>query len=420
MSKQIVAGLDELIREQVISPEVAEKIRTYYAAKKGNPVNRMLLAFGVIGALLIGVGVILLVAHNWDQLSRTVKTALSFAPLLIGQALCLFSLWKKNDSVPWRESSATFLVLAIGASISLVSQTYHVAGTMPSFFSSWLLLALPVVYLMRSSMASLMFFLGILCLSFCTWDSWSSPVLQMPFIFLVAILPHYILQCKRDPHNSFTLFHHWLVPLTTMNVLIGFLSVIWESYLIAIPGAALLSIFFMIGQLDYFAALKTRYNGYKVIGLLVSLWVLFFYSFGFVWEEFGLLPAMQNGSIPLANMVLIGSLIIAALLFLYNKVRYGKDKLHPIDFWFIPFGVMILLGQGAVLVNLLLLAIGIWCIIEGSKRMNLGNFNLGLLTIMLLVGLRFVEYDASFVVRGVVFITMGICFLCANIYITKG
>jgi uncharacterized membrane protein len=38
--------------------------------------------FSILGAALMGSGIILLLAHNWDQLSRVMRTVISFAPLV--------------------------------------------------------------------------------------------------------------------------------------------------------------------------------------------------------------------------------------------------------------------------------------------------------------------------------------------------
>ncbi len=99
----------------------------------------------VLGALLVSLGIILLVAHNWDDLSRFSKTIFAFIPLLVGQGMCAYTLIKKKNSAAWRECSAVVLFFAIATSISLVSQTYHISGTMSGFLLTWMLLAAPVI-----------------------------------------------------------------------------------------------------------------------------------------------------------------------------------------------------------------------------------------------------------------------------------
>ncbi|MEX1133118.1 MAG: DUF2157 domain-containing protein, partial [Flavobacteriales bacterium] len=69
-------ALPELQREGLLSAEQAARIQKHYATSSEEGGNRMLLLFGILGALLIGLGIILVVAHNWDELSRTLRTVL--------------------------------------------------------------------------------------------------------------------------------------------------------------------------------------------------------------------------------------------------------------------------------------------------------------------------------------------------------
>ena len=123
--------------------------------------NRLFIVFGIFGAILVGLGIILLVAHNWDDLSRTTKSFFAFLPLVVGQILCGFVLIKKTDSVAWRESATAFLFFSVGACISLITQIYNIPGNLSSFLLTWMLLCLPLVYLMRSSITSLLYLTGI-------------------------------------------------------------------------------------------------------------------------------------------------------------------------------------------------------------------------------------------------------------------
>ena len=147
--------IQDLLNADIISSETAERIQTYYQRKKGQNSNRLFIVFALLGAILIGLGIILIIAHNWDELPRMIKTIFAFVPLIIGQGLCAYTLWKRKESTAWRESSSVFLFFAVGASISLISQIYNIPGNVSSFVLTWMLLILPLVYLLRSSVTSL-------------------------------------------------------------------------------------------------------------------------------------------------------------------------------------------------------------------------------------------------------------------------
>ncbi len=84
MKKNIFNEIPILVQEGVISEEVAKKIQDYYESKESSSISRLYLVFGILGALSVGLGIILIIAHNWDELSRSSKTIFSFFSSIIG------------------------------------------------------------------------------------------------------------------------------------------------------------------------------------------------------------------------------------------------------------------------------------------------------------------------------------------------
>ena len=136
----------ELQKANVITPQIASEIQAYYDAKFGDKDSKLFLIFGNIGAVLVGLGLILIMAHNWDRMNRWIKILIAFTPLVLGQIFCAYSYIKKSSSLAWKEGSSIFLFLSIGGCISLISQIYHLPGDVSSFTFVWLLLTLPIIY----------------------------------------------------------------------------------------------------------------------------------------------------------------------------------------------------------------------------------------------------------------------------------
>nr|MBP6695882.1 DUF2157 domain-containing protein [Saprospiraceae bacterium] len=84
--------IEELLHKDIIDEKTAEKIYNYYRHKKSNSENPLFIVFGILGAILVGLGIILIIAHNWDHLSRLVKTVIVFIPMAISQILCGYTL----------------------------------------------------------------------------------------------------------------------------------------------------------------------------------------------------------------------------------------------------------------------------------------------------------------------------------------
>src|SRR5437660_1646371 len=110
--------LPELIASGVISSENARAIDGYYEHDQPR-VNFAFVILAALGSALVAAGIILLIAHNWDDLSRATRTGVAFLPLLIAQALVVFTLMRRNESRPWREATAIFDVAGLATAIYL-------------------------------------------------------------------------------------------------------------------------------------------------------------------------------------------------------------------------------------------------------------------------------------------------------------
>lgn len=170
----LYAELPELVRAGVLDGATAQRIESHYGPVSETNARKLLVTiFGVLGALLIGAGVMLLFGHNWEQLGRPLRAGLSFSLLLLGQVLAGWTLWRRRDSVAWCEGSGLFLGLAIGTTIALIAQTYQIPGDLKSFMLTWTLLALPIPYLLRSRIGAGLYW--VLATWWVTVQAWDKP-----------------------------------------------------------------------------------------------------------------------------------------------------------------------------------------------------------------------------------------------------
>ena len=96
-----------LLSEGVLSTETATRLQQYYGTVQVRSRRALLLLVGsIFGAILLGLGVILLFAHNWQALSRPVRTVLAFLPLLAGQLLTGWAMQYRAASAAWRKGAA--------------------------------------------------------------------------------------------------------------------------------------------------------------------------------------------------------------------------------------------------------------------------------------------------------------------------
>ena len=420
MSDKITNELQELLNAKVVTTETAEKIREYFHQKKEENQNRLSSIFGILGAILIGLGIILVFAHNWDNLSRLTKIILSFLPLLIGQLLCGFSLLKKSESTVWRETSSVLLFFAIGASISLVAQVYNIPGDLNSFIISWMLLSLPLVYLLQSSIVSLLYIAGITYYG-CNANYFTYPSTHsfLYWLLLLGIAPHYYLLQKSKAQSNFTLFHNWFVSLSIV-ICLGTIAH-KNGHLLHFSYMSLFTIFYFIGKTTFFDQQKLKNNSFLIIGKLGILYLLFLYSFKWFWNKsFYKNDLISETLLSIEFITAVVLTVIAALFFFKKNKKSNFKEVSLIELAFLMNILPLITAyEFSIIANVIVLFIGIFEVKRGIKLNHLGILNFGLLLITVLITCRFFDTDLSFVIRGILFITIGLGFFLANYFILK-
>lgn len=167
----IVGNLKRWEGAGLIDTPTAERILEFERGRK-----RPLLAYalGGLGALTIIVGIISVVAANWDALGRFAKLGLDLA----GLGALAYGLWRAQNR--WaRETLAIIYFGAILASIALVAQVYQLGGALFGALLFWLILGTPVVLLGRSALLAALWLAGLTTtvgygLSE-LWERWSAP-----------------------------------------------------------------------------------------------------------------------------------------------------------------------------------------------------------------------------------------------------
>ena len=419
MNSKLIKELPELIENKVISKEVALSIEQYYHSKQNNSPNKLFMVFGVLGSILVGLGIILILAHNWDDFTRSTKTIFAFLPLLIGQFFVGFSILKKK-SATWKEASGTFLFFAVGASISLVAQIYNIPGNMSSFLLTWILLCLPLIYLLKSN--SIM----ILHLVFITWYVCSYGYSFMnygnsPWLYLALLalsLPHYWQLLKHKLDANITSIINWLVPLSLIITLGTFVE--HEEALGFLLYLLLFSLFYNIGKIPYFENQKLRRNGFLITGSLGIVTILLIASFRWLWKDIIRIDSFQVQELYMSAVLFLMSILTLVYLYLKHKVK----SFNIFQFVFVIFTVLFFIGINnemvpAILVNMLIFALGVVTVKIGADKFHFGVLNYGLLIIAALVTCRFFDTDMSFVLRGLLFVGVGVGFFLTNYYMLK-
>ena len=404
--------LSKLIKEEVISKETAQEIRNYYGPiKEKDKEQNLLLIFSILGAVLIGSGIILLLAHNWSELTRLSRTGIIFSGLIGAQAFVGWVLINRPYSVSWREGSATFLTFIVGAAIALIGQTYHLPSDLSNFLLTWMLLTVPLVYIVDTTIPAVIYLAGI---------SWWGFLVQGQFrlllwLLIALVVPYYLRQIKLDKTSRKVTVLSWglsfsiFLGISSILELYAYSAILWRLIYLSY-----FSILFLLGQK---LNLKTRVL--EGLGLLGS-WVVIY--------ELG---ALKNSSLWKLDILNSGNLLyyITIVLFLAINIyllreNHLKDNRNNLVLGSVPFVLLLTLlfriyTLNLVIYNAYLLLISLEILMHGLNKKLMKLANLGILMIAVQIIGRFFFLNISFIWRGIVFVLVGIGFLVSNIIMSR-
>lgn len=429
MSKKFIQELNKEIPEWVsrgyISNDSADKIRGHYEAGGGDWSKSAV--FSIIASLLIGLGVISILAYNWKELSHTVKTVIAFTLLVIPQAIGFYTLWKEKRSAAWREGAAIILTLCIGASIALIGQIYHLPSDTTAFFITWCLLALPLVYFFGSNITALLYLAGITTWAALAQNEGGNAMLF--WLWVLLLVPYYYLELKKDLMSNRSIFLLWVsclsfsvaIGITLEKVLPGLWTVIYGGFF---------GVLYLTGKIYFQNAAYTWQKPLQTSGTLGIISLAAFFTYEFPWNDVGWDYYRPGGRFQewaaLPDYILTLLLIIIPVI-LITVAFMDKDR-EESGFWLLPFGVfpfvsiigyiLAALNKGEIpamiVFNIYLGLAGAATFIYGFNKKRRGTANGGVFIMLLLIALRFTDEDMSFLTRGIWFIGCGITFLVIN------
>lgn len=422
--KWLYQELPELVAKGVLTQDAAGKIQAYYGEiRSTSKRSTMLIISGTTGTLLIGLGIILLLAHNWEQFTRLTRAILSFAPLVIGQGLALWVLWKKPHSSGLKEGTATFLSLMVGASIALISQTYHISGNTETFILTWMFLIAPLIYLMQASLPAAIYLIGMTAWSGSQWDNPLKAVLFWPLA--AVIVPHFIWAIRQEIYTIRTTILS-LVMFICVSCATGFsLGKPWPgSWVMLYP--AIYAIFYYLGRQKFSGFTSNWQRPWRFLGGISLFLLAFQFTFRYVWQYFGRdysYYRMRRGISDISALpdyIMTFALIATALLLFYNTIKRG-DLIVSL-FTGLPLLSILAYnfrGESTIMplliFNAYVFILSISRIILGARNNSLTTINTGMLILAILIIARFFDSDINFIIKGLAFIIVGIGFLVTNV-----
>ncbi len=410
-------------REELITPEAARQLRDRYRVESGPDLAQMIV--GATGALLIGVGLIAVLAYNWDDFPRAVRLLLALGPLAATQVASGLVLRKGPAARPWiRETVALIQTLAIGAAMALVSQIYNIQGEWTDLAFWWCVVAVPLAWVFEAHGVAIAYLIGITVWAIGA-DSGSRfvaapiPDLRLWYPLLLAgILPLWPGGTLRrwPPIGS-----RWVL---AASALVGFLAV--AAYEGRGPNrgffwmAMLTSAAVMLVPLTRFGIAESlSRKPQMVIGglgiVIMSLASTYEYPARELMES-----VVQAALLPWCQVlwgVLVAFSVVAVLQRRFAVLAVAGLALVPLPILMISPG-----GEEGWIVamaySFVVLATAVTLIVlEFMGRQGAARIRAALITILVI--LRMADADMSLLVKGVAFIIVGCGFLVFNAFISR-
>ncbi len=340
--------------------------------------NRVVSVIAIMGAVLVGLGIIVFIAANWSEISTFAKLAL----MVVGTPAIYLAGWLLSYRFGYSRIGTAVILLgaiAYGASIHLVAQTYHVPVNHPNLVPFWFLGVVPLAYITRSK--------AVLGLSI--------------ILFLAAA-------CFRA--------QEWVPEIGS------------EETILLLPGLLPLGAFlFAAGRMQArFADTRRFARLCDISGLLVVAVGIYFLSFDEVWWDIGRGELSFSAvAVEYWAVVAVSVLAIAAMLTVAAWKTAGR---HPGQIWW-EAGAVVAMGLIAAamwlglafgsqwfwwLFNLVMLA-GVLAMIAAGYRWNrawLVNLAVPIFAITLFT--RYFEFGLGLLGQSVAFIVAGVILLAGG------
>ena len=431
--------IPSLIEKGILTEESAVKLREHYGEpERNNSRNLVFIISAILGSILIGLGIILLFAHNWDEYSRTTRTVLSFIPLLVAEFLFGYAYFRQRNSISWMESTAGFLVLMVGSSLFLIGQIYNLGGNLSELLFTWIVLTIPLIYFSRTVLPYVFYMILLTWWSFIadeTVNKWhlahQLPVAKLAFLFLaLAMIPHLVRNIDRTRFtgrgNIIGWFYAASLIISASPILLdgGGLAMLFYD-------ACMVTLLYALGKIFYDNVKQFWQKPFQVTAI-ASIFILSLYgTFDSFWREltvgswlFGTEKVMHESRLVL---YIIGCMFFGgAAYIMYNRFKQEK----PVNYF--PLCFPVLIGIGILMLkyypendititifNLFVLGYSVYYIYSGIKLDRTSLVNAGMLFLSLLIIVRFFSDNIAFLVKGTIFILIGIGFLLVNYFLMK-
>lgn len=374
--------IEQWLKEGTITKEQAAKMLADTSQyKKEQSSNKLIIAFSIIGAILLGIGVILFISSNWQQMPNIVKVLILLSSTA-GSYYAGYMFKYQRQTLVKVGASLIFLgALLFGATIFLIAQMYHINANSHTLILIWLIGIVPLVYALKTEAIA-----GLVSLLFFIWSGL--------FVF------------------------------RNMSVESAYGDIFVFPVLYLVLGV----LFFGIGGLHYLLDdLKLIARVYRIAGIKISMLALFLLTFrsfsGDISERLKISSQFTGGFVTFSIL----AIVFMAINLFFNPTKsktsilegcigLGLSVLALIFFFYtdpIPTNIYV------VLFNLVLMGLILTILFIGYNREDMKLVNIGMAYLWILVVVRYCDFFWELLPRSLFFIVGGLMLLLGSISLER-
>ena len=407
----LYSQLQRWVREGIIDTACAQSIsRLYPQPQTKTSRSWALMVFSGIGAVIVGLGVILLFAYNWHQMSKFAKLSVVFGSLALAHLVGI-SLFIRSDRFKGLGEALTVLgTMLFGAGIWLVAQIYHIEEHFPNAFLLWGIGSILMAWTMPSVIQAI-----LAAVLFTIWAATEGAGfgIAVPYVFVFILL---LLPIAYHKRSSVLL----CVLLLAFAISTIFVFAAYEN--------AMLVFYCLLSVLAIYTAaamIQQRFAGFEIlaevyfsIGMIGYFITLYFLTFPDIIKD--LMKDKPHYDVKIFYWLMLLVLVVAGWLFVgWQALKKDKLKYYSHDLFLMPL-VPILLCYFSLSIakyfewpaiavfNLVFLAHAAMLMARGCINAVLGQTAIGSILLIALVIARFTDLFNSLAVRGLIFVIVGV------------
>lgn len=412
--------IDKWVLEGIITSDQREQlIQKYQLNKERAWYLESTFIVSALGISLVGMGIFLLISHNWNNLGVGLRSFICLLPLILSYVGGILSLYQKKLE---RASLIFFLSsILLGANIFMQAQILHISSYYPNGILLWMIGILPFGLIWRGDL-----FWSLIHFLFGIWI-----VMLFEGADFNLLIPIWILLFCVQQFRKPSVWVHLLGVVNFSLVVIFieyclFKDIYREAYFFYNFMFYILSMLFFSattsGLLKFKDSILSRYE--HVINSFLIL-CIYIFSFGY---SSNLADKKYSAEFPIVIGIVFILSFIPALNYIFKKRPINSFEnikfiilisnflfLHLSNIWF-AWGADVLFKFWASFVLFIILVLMIKSGLEKKKKTE---FMSGVTGIIILAFTRYLDLFTDFTISAIIFIFCGIFLTWINRYWNK-